>query len=144
MKIRLLLLLITGMLFSCGKESSTGLERDLPEGFYEGKELFNARCSACHGVDGESVVKIYPPLKDSDYLRDNQQNIPCVIYYGVDTPLKVNGVEYQMKMPSSSNLSAEQIKNLINYINNSWGNEFGEVSTEEVKKVLEDCKKEKN
>lgn len=106
-----------------------------------GLKLYQARCAACHGDQGEPRAKLYPPLKNSDYLKNNQSSIPCIIKHGLEGEIIVNGQSYNAKMVGHSDLSALEISQLINYINNSWGNDYGFTSLEKVKTQLENCQK---
>lgn len=137
----LLVALITSCTSPSTKENGSALGLDLkhPKGYVEGRLLFKNRCSACHGETGVPSAKLYPPIKNSDYLQKNQELIPCIISHGLQGKILVNSKEYSMKMPANPDFSAEQIFQLINYINNSWGNNYGETTLEKVKKQLETC-----
>jgi len=124
-----------------GKETS-GLNENLPNGYAEGKVLFKARCAVCHGESGKPKIKLYPPIKNSSYLRNHPEKIPCIIRFGLNEKITVNEENYDMKMAGNPDFSAEQISHLINYMNNSWGNSFGETTTQEVIKLLKNCEKQ--
>ena len=129
-------------MISCETPSTSevsGLGKELPNGYEEGKKLFSARCAVCHGEKGQPQISIYPPIKNSSFLMNNQDKIPCVIRYGLKGAINVNGKSYDMKMASNPDLSAEEISQLINYMNNSWGNTYGSTTTEDVINVLENC-----
>lgn len=137
------MLILCAGLFSCTSGDRTadsfGLELKRPAGYVEGRLLFKQRCSACHGENGEPSVKLYPPIKNSDYLKSHQEDLACIIRDGLQKDIEVNKKKYSMKMPANKDFSAEQIFHLINYINNSWGNSYGETTLEEVKKRLGNC-----
>ena len=137
---KLLIVIIALVILGCSseQEDTKGAQKEI-EGFVEGMRLYNATCAACHTAEGEPKIPVYPPLKGSDYLEENQNTIACIIRYGIDEPLVVNGKEYKIKMTGFKDYSAQEISYIINYINNSWGNDFGTVKTEEVIKNLKNC-----
>jgi len=135
--------LIVCVLFSCGGSKTndlTGVNEEIPEGFQLGLQLFKQRCASCHGSTGEPQLALYPPLKNSDYLKNYPNDIPCIIQHGLQGEIVVNGQGYNMKMASNPDLTADQIQGLVNYINNAWGNDFGAKSLGEVKENLTNCK----
>jgi mono/diheme cytochrome c family protein len=136
-----ILFILTFFVFSCAekKEEEKDPAKAQIEGYYEGKALFEAKCVACHQKSGEPSVKLYPPLKNSDYLRNNPAKIACIIRNGVNEDLTVNGQEYKIKMQGFNALSAQEISQIYNYINNSWGNDYGTKSTDEVIEDLKNC-----
>jgi len=139
---KLIIIALSIMLFSCGSESDSNsvVSSEQPEGYFEGGKLYNAVCAACHEESGLAKVKIYPPLKQSDYLKNNQDKIACIIKNGINEPLVVNGETYKIKMNGFPEYTAQEVSQIINYINNSWGNNYGAISTEEVKSQLSNCK----
>ena len=46
-------------------------------------------------------------------------------------------------MPANQKLSDFEIANIINFINHSWGNDYGYVQIGEVRAALENCMNEK-
>ena len=138
--------LVIALFFSCSQTQETENQAQEKEvanipGFFEGKALFEANCVRCHQKSGEPNIKLYPPLKGSDYLQANQPKIACIIRNGVDEDLIVNGKEYKIKMQGFPELTAQEISQIINYINNSWGNDFGKTDVEKVKTSLDGCAK---
>jgi mono/diheme cytochrome c family protein len=140
MKNKFYISIISIVLVACNSVTKENSEQKSIEGYYEGKALFEKNCAVCHQQDGEPDAGIFPPLKNSDFLQKNQQRIPCIIKNGVEENLTVNGKKYEIKMLGFNNLSAEEVAQIINYINNSWGNEFGTTSTKKVKEQLGSCK----
>ena len=138
---KLIYLLPLFLLFACAEDKKGSETNENPsiEGFVEGKILFERNCAACHQKSGAPQVKIYPPLKNSDYLQANQHKIACIIRNGVNENLTVNGKEYTIKMQGFSNFSAQEIGQISNYISNAWGNDFGVKTTEQVIEELKNC-----
>lgn len=124
--------------FSCknaSEEKTTAVAQqehspEMKESISRGAGLYNNFCASCHLAGGEGIQGVFPPLKDSDWLRDNQKQSIHAIKYGLKGPIEVNGVEYDNLMPALG-LSNEEVADIMNYINNSWGNNYGAIITEE-------------
>jgi mono/diheme cytochrome c family protein len=85
--------------------------------------------------NGEGVKNAYPPLAKSDYLSKNRKASISGIKYGQEGEIVVNGTTYNSTM-APMGLSDDEIADVMNYINNSWGNTNNNIVTaEEVSKV---------
>jgi len=80
-------------------------------------------CITCHLTDGKGVPKAFPPLVDSDYLRENQNESIKGVKKGMSGAVVVNGITYNSVM-APLGLSDEEVADVMNYINNSLGNEI--------------------
>lgn len=89
--------------------------------------------------NGSGLEGLIPPVVGADYVRDQIAATACIIRYGREAPLVVNGREYTQPMPASPQLSDFEITNIINYIRHAWSNDYGYVTLEEVRKALENC-----
>ena len=90
--------------------------------------------------DGTGLRGNIPPLAGSDYLRKNPAATACIIRYGLQEPVTVNGKVYDQPMAGIPQLNEFEIANIINYIHHSWGNDLGYVSLEKVRSALDTCK----
>jgi len=111
--------------------------------YKQGKLLYENYCQNCHQENGEALLGLIPPLKNSDYLEQHQAELPCIIRNGLKGEIVVNGLPYNHEMPGNKTFSQIEIANIINFVNNSWGNNYGYVSYDEVKETLEKCSDEK-
>lgn len=105
-----------------------------------GQDLYLQYCSNCHQVDGTGLARLYPPLANSDYLKENFTKSVCSMKYGLRGEIEVNGVTYNQNMPGIPTLTPLEIAEISTYIYNSWGNERGIVTINEVEEALEACK----
>ena len=103
-----------------------------------GKEVYDNNCASCHQVDGKGLRGVIPPLKDADYLRNNQSAIPCLLKEATKDTVIVNGRPYPPEMPAHQ-LTNLELAEVITYINNSWGNEIGFMSVKKVDSLLNHC-----
>lgn len=127
--ILLIISLISCFLISCGNQQ-----------FEQGKKLYQTHCESCHQTDGEGLAKLYPPLKNSDYWTDNQDQIPCIIRNGLKDTIIVNNDTYSTPMLGIPQLTDYEICNIMNYINQNWYDNQKKTQIKEVKNNLEKCK----
>jgi cytochrome c551 len=103
-----------------------------------GKGVYSANCTNCHQIDGKGLQGLIPPLAAADYLANNQLTIPCLLKNGRADSVRVNGVNYAPQMPAHK-ISNLELAEVITYINNSWGNEYGFMQVIDIDKILRDC-----
>ncbi|MEO0732225.1 MAG: cytochrome c [Bacteroidota bacterium] len=126
---RILTLLSTcglALLLACGKTDHG-----------QGRNLYEQHCANCHMEDGNGLRQLIPPLARADYLRENPREVVRGIRYGMNGPMIVNGVPYNQPMPGNEELSEFQIVNIVNYINQAWGNDYGGITVTEAREWLE-------
>ena len=78
---------------------------------------------------------MFPPLAKSDFLAKDPEAAIKYVLNGLTGKITVNGKEYDSVMPPMSQLNNDEIANILTYVFNSWGNQLGQVSTEQVAKV---------
>ncbi|RED43032.1 cytochrome c [Winogradskyella eximia] len=106
----------------------------LQESIKRGLVVYEDMCINCHLTNGLGVEKVYPPLANSDYLIEKQIESIKAIKYGLSGEIMVNGISYNGTM-TPLGLSDQEVADIMNYINNSWGNSIENFVT--VKKVSE-------
>ena len=110
------------LLVACGKTDRS-----------QGRSLYITHCANCHFEEGQGLRQLMPPLAGADYLRERPAEVVRGIRYGMQGPMEVNGVVYNAEMPANRELTEFQIVNIVNYINQAWGNDYGTVTVEEVR-----------
>jgi nitrite reductase (NO-forming) len=108
-----------------------------------GDVLFNGTCSVCHQNNGRGLPGVFPPLAGSDFLMADKRRAIGIVMNGLTGPVTVNGKTYNSVMPPMSQLADDEIANILTYVLNSWGNDDGTVSTEEVTQIREATKSER-
>jgi len=106
----------------------------------EGILIYKNNCANCHQTNGQGVAALYPPIAGSDYLV-NKNSVICLIRYGQQGPIVVNGKRYNRPMPAQLQLSDLEIAELTTYIYNEWGSETTLTDVKAVKPILEQCRK---
>jgi cytochrome c551 len=136
--ILLLIFLIDGCVFK--KQSShpeTSVKFD--QYYVQGEQLYIKNCSNCHQKEGTGLGLIYPPLKNSDYLLQNRDDVICLIRNGKSGELIVNGKSFNMAMPAMPSLTDLEIAEITTYIYNNWGHDQGLIEVSEVTAILAKC-----
>lgn len=104
-----------------------------------GQQSYELHCAGCHGKDGKGLGLIVPPLANADWVEKNQDQLACIIRYGMIGEVEVNGQKYNQEMLGLDYLSEIQITNIINYINSSWGNNYSFKKVSEIEARLKEC-----
>lgn len=104
---------------------------DLKASMARGRETYITYCLSCHLDQGEGIEGIYPPLAKSDYLKADKNRTVRLILYGITGEIVVNGKTYNMEM-TAVDLNDQEISDVVNYINNSFGNKYGVVEPQQV------------
>lgn len=95
---------------------------DLPKSIVRGKALYVTNCMNCHMEDGKGMEGVYPPVAKADFLKRPARDIIETVLKGQSGEVKVNGVLYNGVMPAQDYLADTEIADILNYVNNSWGN----------------------
>lgn len=100
-----------------------------------GALLYSGTCSVCHQPDGVGMPNVFPPLAGSDYLMANKLRSVEIVLNGLTGPLTVSGAQFNSVMPPMSQLTDDEVANILTYVRNSWGNQGEAVTKEEVAKL---------
>ena len=104
-----------------------------------GKEVYEKggnggiACQTCHMENGEGTKGAFPPLKgQKDHMGDCTNHAKIVIE-GLTGEIEVDGVKYNGVMtPQGDLLSDIEIAAVTTYVRNSWGNDYGDCTPEDV------------
>jgi nitrite reductase (NO-forming) len=97
-----------------------------------GALLYSGTCSVCHQPNGAGLPNVFPPLAGSDYLMANKLRSVEIVLNGLTGPLTVSGSQFNSVMPPMSQLTDDEVANILTYVRNSWGNQGEAVTKEEV------------
>jgi mono/diheme cytochrome c family protein len=128
-------LLFVGFIISCESESGIEFKRY----YSEGEQVYQTHCQNCHGVHGEGLVSLVPPLTDSVYFKNNKAKLACSIRQGLKDPIIVGGKGFAGVMPRQD-LSPIELAEVITYVQNSFGNKLGLTTVERVQADMANCK----
>lgn len=83
------------------------------------ENLYLNQCANCHRKDGTGVKRVYPPLKNADYIRNgNTVELLRGMLFGRSGRIVVNGYTYNGVMTTEidNNLSDSDIALILNYV----------------------------
>jgi nitrite reductase (NO-forming) len=100
-----------------------------------GSALFAGTCSVCHQANGEGLAGVFPPLAKSDFITADRTKAISVVLNGLSGPVKVNGKDYNSVMPPMSQLTDDEVANILTYVTNTWGNAGSQFTQAEVAKA---------
>jgi mono/diheme cytochrome c family protein len=119
---------------------TTNQNDELAKSIERGKMVYSENCITCHMGTGEGVPAAFPPLAKSDYLSKTPEKAIYAVKFGLAGKIKVNGIDYDNMMPPPG-LDNDEIADVINYIQNSWGNTSdGKMVTEKMVEAVEEKK----
>lgn len=107
---------------------------DLAASITRGRVLYLANCSLCHQVTGRGVPGTYPPLAESDFLRERRPDSILAVVQGLNGEITVQGRVYRGQMPAVA-LNDAQVADVMTFVLNSWNNPGGAVSADEVREI---------
>lgn len=112
---------------------STGKKDNLTQGLL----LYRQHCSGCHGMNGEGLPALAPPLDRSDYVLGNSDNLVKIALFGLTGPITINGKRYEFNagMPGlagNPDLSDPQIAAILNFVQNAFGDGRQDIKGEKV------------
>lgn len=105
----------------------------------KGAKLFRQICSSCHGMAGEGIQGMAPPLANSEYIAE-VKNLALIILHGLKGPVNVNGQLYEFNhaMPGLVNnktLTDEDIADVISYVSNAFSDRPKGLKPDKIKEL---------
>lgn len=133
-----------------GRQMLSGGGKDLPKmspeqlSFYkEGQTIYASLCFACHGADGKGMpipggddLRLAPSLVNSKILHGHRDLATKVVLHGLTGP--VDGKTYPGEMIAMASNGDKWVAAVLSYIRNSFGNQMGFLTEEEVKRIREE------
>jgi len=120
------------IIYSC--QNAAQVKQDVY--YVNGRDLYIKHCQNCHGAKGEGLGTLTPPLTDTTFLKTNRNKLASYIKKGIKDTITVNGQQYEGTMPAFAELYDIDIAQLLVYITNSFGNNQGIYTPEEVSAAL--------
>ena len=105
-----------------------------------GKAVYAQYCLSCHQEDGSGVPKLNPPLISTSYVTGDKKKLIQWVLTGSKENVPIDGKYYSNNMAAQSNLSDQQIADVLTYVRNSFGNKATAVTPAEVKTVRAETK----
>ena len=106
----------------------------------DGKQIFAAKCAACHQATGLGVAGVFPPVAGSEWVLGDEKQLINILLHGVEGEMQVKGAVYKGAMPAWKTLSNDELAAVISYIRADWGNQAPAVQAEAVQAQREATK----
>lgn len=103
-----------------------------------GKELYIDHCSKCHRKSGKGIRRIYPPVKNADYIKNGDaEELLRGMLFGRSGKIVVNGVTYNGVMTTEvdESLTDKDIALILTYVYQELNGMVKIVSEEDVEKA---------
>lgn len=105
----------------------------------EGKKLYELHCANCHQIDGTGLARLYPPLKGSDYLIPNKEDVICGMRNGQKGEIFVNGIMFNLEMPGVPTITDLEIAEIATYIYTDFADSVQIITLNEVNEIMKNC-----
>ncbi|HTI94402.1 MAG TPA: cytochrome c [Puia sp.] len=99
-----------------------------------GKQVYLEQCLACHQADALGVSGMNPPLVKTKFVLGDKNTLVKIVLNGMKG-IEVEGEDYHGVMAPHSDLTDQQIADVLTYVRNSFGNKAVAVKASEVKAI---------
>jgi len=89
----------------------------------DGRQLFVAKCQACHQASGQGLPGVFPPLAGSAWVK-SAPDVPIqILLHGLNGPIDVAGAGYNGSMPAfGEQMSDAELAAVLSFVRGEWGN----------------------
>jgi mono/diheme cytochrome c family protein len=99
-----------------------------------GKQVYQLQCLACHQVDAGGVQGMTPPLTQTKWVLGDKTALVQIVLTGMKG-VEIDGDAYHNVMAPHSELTDQQIADVLTFVRNSFGNKAKAVTPAEVKAI---------
>jgi mono/diheme cytochrome c family protein len=104
-----------------------------------GNAIYRDQCSACHGIEGKGVAKLFPSVANSSMVRSNDPTTVIRIVLRGARSVATRAEPTAPGMPSYGwQLDDAEVAAVLNYIRNSWGGAAPAIDARAVSRVRSD------
>ncbi|TKB06478.1 c-type cytochrome [Desulforhopalus sp. IMCC35007] len=95
------------------------------------EQLYTANCARCHGHEGEGFLKVYPPIHNSRFLKEDVSHLPCIIRNGLRGEITVGDTTFNQIMPAMTRVTTEEMTAIIGFMQQKWNHPTTELQVEQ-------------
>jgi mono/diheme cytochrome c family protein len=99
-----------------------------------GKDVYLQQCLACHQADGLGVQSMNPPLVKTKFVLGDKTALVRIVLKGMQG-VDIDDESYHNVMAPHTDLTDQQIADVLTYVRNSFGNKATAVTAAEVKAI---------
>jgi mono/diheme cytochrome c family protein len=96
--------------------------------------IYKKYCLVCHQADGSGVPGMYPPLGPGSWVGKDSKVLIDILTKGLTGKVEVKGEIYKNAMPAQSQLTDQEIADVLTYIRSDFGNSFDPIDANYVTK----------
>jgi cytochrome c oxidase cbb3-type subunit 2 len=124
-----------GSYASVGGESQAGSGEEAM--FARGRAVYGSLCGLCHGNDGLGKTDQVPPLAGSEWVNVRGfQRAARIALAGLNGRIQAKGKDWNLSMAAmGAALSDADLATVLTFIRQSWGNQAGAVTADDVTAV---------
>lgn len=125
--------------------ASYNRQESLAKRFPRGSALYMQICKVCHGENGGGIEALAPALNKSEIVSGTAERFIAVALMGIRSE-KTGGEPAYADMPgiwANEDISDTDLAELLSFIRNSWNNDAGMITEEDVKHVKEKYRRRK-
>jgi len=120
---------------TAGAEIAVPFQSALPASMARGKQVYLQVCLACHMATAVGVEGMNPPLIKTKFVLGDKAALVKIVLNGMKGDVDVDGDMYHGVMAPHSDLTDQQIADVLTYVRNSFGNKASAVTPTQVKAV---------
>lgn len=110
------------------KQNVTGIKASIERG----KKVYAEQCLSCHQVDAMGVSGMTPPLVKTKWVLGDKTTLVQIVLKGLTGEIEIDGDTYHNVMAPHSELSNQQIADVLTYVRSSFGNKARAITPAEV------------
>jgi mono/diheme cytochrome c family protein len=118
-----------------------GKAQSLQASILRGEKVYTKVCLSCHMADGGGVPHLNPPLAQTAYVLGDKAKIIGIVLHGMSDRIPIEDEYYSNNMAAHTDLTDQQIADVLTYVRNNFGNKASAVTAAEVKAVRNKKKK---
>ena len=101
-----------------------------------GQTVYTANCASCHQANGQGLTGSFPPLAGNPVVTGDPKAVIHIVKYGLTGKVAVAGQSFNGVMPPwGTQLSDQQIADVVTFVRSSWGNTASAVTADQVSAV---------
>ena len=100
-----------------------------------GQQVYLEQCLACHQADAMGVQNMNPPLVKTKWVLGDKTTLVQIVLKGMTGEVEINGETYHNVMAPHSDLTDQQIADVLTYVRNNFGNKASAITAAEVKAI---------
>jgi len=130
-----LFILATALMSQTRKPAAPAQAGGMKASMDRGKQVYLQQCLACHQADALGVQGMNPPLVKTKWILGDKPTLVKVVLNGMTGDIDINDDTYHGVMAPHSDLTDQQIADVLTYVRNSFGNKATAVTAAEVKAI---------